>query len=117
MIKSLITTHAVRLLLRVAHTSPHVGIDGQLQSLEEEATVEGNILNVDCLGCIVDSGLSRLGVTYKDSFAFTWGMRNDEPLGISLKRTRPFFVRPMMRLVVRLNEKQLVNVGVETRGI
>lgn len=107
------TTHAVRLLLGVAHTSPHVGVDGKLQRLEEEATVEGNILNIDCLGCIVDSGLSRLGVTCNDfvgRLPSTGATRGDEPLGTSLKRTRPFFMRPMMRLAVRLNEKKLGNV-------
>jgi hypothetical protein len=109
MSRSSITTHAVRLLLGVAHTSSHVRVDGELQRLEEEATVEGNILNIDRLVCIVDSGLSRFGVTCNDSLVVCLhlGTRSDEPLGMSLKRTRPFFMRPIMQVVVRLNEKKL----------
>jgi hypothetical protein len=96
------TTHTVRFLLGVSHTSPHVGVDGELQRLDEEATVEGNTLNIDCLGCIVDSGLSRLGVTCNDSLVVCFqvspeAMGSDKPSGTSLKRTRPFLMRPMMR--------------------
>lgn len=54
----------------VSHLSPQIRIDGELEYLEENASIEGNCVEVDGLCCIVDGVLSGFRISYNK----IWGI-------------------------------------------
>lgn len=59
-------TYGVGFLLRTPHPASHVGIDGEDQCLDQKATIEWDVVKVNCLGGIVHSGFTRNGEVYSE---------------------------------------------------
>lgn len=54
----------IRLHRGTAHPTSQIGVDGQIEELDEETPVERDALEVDGLGGIIDCGFPGFGISY-----------------------------------------------------